>query len=68
VGVEPAALVKAVNEAQAERAAAKAELENARASNMVSDAEIRPVIDSLGNGDSALWGEAGESGEPVRDR
>jgi hypothetical protein len=68
VGVEPAALVEAVNEAQAERAAAKAELEDTRAPNTVSDAEIRSVIDSLGDVGSALWCEAGESGEPVRDR
>jgi hypothetical protein len=60
-GVEPAALVEAINEAQAERAAAKAELENTRAPNTVSDAEIWAMIDSLSDVGAALSGVKPES-------
>lgn len=48
-GVDPAALVEAMNEAQAERAAAKAELANAPVVATVTDAEIYAMIDSLGD-------------------
>lgn len=48
-GVNPAALVEAMNEAQAERAAAKAELANAPAVATVTDAEVYAMIDSLGD-------------------
>ncbi|MFD9734958.1 hypothetical protein [Umezawaea sp. NPDC059074] len=48
-GIDPAALVEAMNEAQAARAAARAELEGTPAPNTVSDAEIYAAIDSLGD-------------------
>uniref|UniRef100_UPI0031CE372B recombinase family protein n=1 Tax=Saccharothrix mutabilis TaxID=33921 RepID=UPI0031CE372B len=48
-GIDPAALVEAVNEAQAQRAAAKAELEGVSAPGGVSDAEIYAMIDSFGD-------------------
>src|SRR3954462_7461099 len=44
-GIDPAALVEAMNEAQAARAAARAELEGTPAPNTVSDAEIYAAID-----------------------
>ncbi|GHE80177.1 hypothetical protein GCM10017786_07790 [Amycolatopsis deserti] len=48
-GVDPAALVDAINEAQAQRAAARAELEDAPAPDLVTDAEVYAMIDSLGD-------------------
>jgi DNA invertase Pin-like site-specific DNA recombinase len=53
-GVDPAALVEAINEAQAERAAARAELENAPAVNSITEAEVYAMIDSLGDVGAAL--------------
>jgi DNA invertase Pin-like site-specific DNA recombinase len=47
-GVDPAALVEAVNEAQAQRAAARAEVENAPTSGGIDAAEVYAMIDSLG--------------------
>ncbi|WP_184728487.1 recombinase family protein [Saccharopolyspora phatthalungensis] len=55
-GVDPAALTEAINEAQAERAAARAELENRPAPNALTDAEIYAMIDSLGDVGPALSG------------
>lgn len=46
-GVDPAALVDSINQAQAERAAAQAEVRNAPAPNVISDAEVYARIDSL---------------------
>ncbi|GAB2996574.1 recombinase family protein [Amycolatopsis acidiphila] len=48
-GVDPAALVDVINQAQAERAAAKAELGNAPKEKAVSEAEVYAMIDSLGD-------------------
>lgn len=48
-GADPAALVEAINEAQAERAAARAELDHAPAPDMLSDSEVFAMIDSLGD-------------------
>ncbi|MGW5645349.1 recombinase family protein [Saccharopolyspora sp. NPDC003752] len=48
-GVDPEALTEAINEAQAERAAARAELENKPAPNALTDAEVYAMIDSLGD-------------------
>ncbi|MFJ8817065.1 hypothetical protein [Amycolatopsis thermoflava] len=48
-GVDPVAFVGALNEAQAQRAAARAELEGAPAPAAVTDAEIHAMIDSLGD-------------------
>ncbi|MGP4017464.1 hypothetical protein [Saccharopolyspora sp. 5N708] len=53
-GVDPEALTEAINEAQAERAAARAELENRPPSNVLTDAEIYAMIDSLGDVGAAL--------------
>lgn len=53
-GVDPAAVVEGINEAQAERAAAKAALENASAPDVLSDGEIYAMIDSLGDVNAAL--------------
>jgi hypothetical protein len=47
-GVDPAGLVEAVNEAQAQRAASRAEVENAPASGGIDAAEVYAMIDSLG--------------------
>ncbi|MFI0469152.1 hypothetical protein ACH347_34195 [Saccharopolyspora sp. 5N102] len=47
-------MTEAINEAQAERAAARAELENKPAPNTLSDAEIYAMIDSLGNVGASL--------------
>jgi len=53
-GVDPAAMIEGINQTQAERAAAKAELENASAPDDLSDAEIYAMIDSLGDVTVAL--------------
>jgi DNA invertase Pin-like site-specific DNA recombinase len=53
-GVDPAALVEAINEAQAQRTAAQAELEGAPAPNELTDAEVYAMIDSLGDVGAAL--------------
>jgi hypothetical protein len=53
-GVDPAAVVEGINQAQAERAATKAELENTSVSDVLSDAEIYAMIDSLGDVSAAL--------------
>jgi len=62
-GVDPAALVESINEAQAERGSAKAELDSAASagSNLLSDAELYAMIDSLGD-----VGEALNSANPTR--
>ena len=54
-GVDPAALVEAINEAQAERAAARADLQNTRRPpNALTDAEVYAMVDSLGDVGAAL--------------
>ena len=53
-GVDPAALVEAINQAQAQRAAARAELEGMPAPNALTDAEIYAMIDSIGDVGQAL--------------
>lgn len=53
-GVDPAALVESINEAQAAREAAQAELTHAPTSNALTDAEIHAMIDSLGDVGRAL--------------
>ena len=55
-GVDPAALVDVINEAQAERAAARAELDGAPAPTLLTDAEVYAMIDSLGDVGAALSG------------
>jgi uncharacterized protein YPO0396 len=54
-GVEPTALVESINEAQTQRAAARAELDAvAPAPDTLSDAEVYAMIDSLGDIGQAL--------------
>src|SRR5882757_1270357 len=48
-GADPAALVEGINEAQAERVAARAELENTSAPELLAGAEIYAMVDSLGD-------------------
>jgi hypothetical protein len=48
-GVDPSALVDAVNRARAERAAARAEVDSAPAGATVTDADVYAMIDSLGD-------------------
>jgi hypothetical protein len=47
-------VVDAINEAQAQRAAAQAELDGAPAPTAVTDAEVYAMIDSLGDVGAAL--------------
>lgn len=60
-GVDPSALVEVINQAQAERAAAEAELANLPATAMITDAEIHAMIDSLGDVGAALNGAKPDS-------
>jgi hypothetical protein len=53
-GIDPAALVEAINQAQAERASARAELDNTPAPNSLTEAEIHAMIDSLSDVGAAL--------------
>ncbi|WP_093420201.1 recombinase family protein [Saccharopolyspora flava] len=53
-GVDPVALVESVNEAQAEREAAQAELANAPKPDALTDADLHAVLDSLGDVGRAL--------------
>lgn len=53
-GVDPAALVEVINPAQAERAAAQAELTNVPADNTLTAAEVYAMIDYLGDVGAAL--------------
>jgi hypothetical protein len=48
-GVDPAALVEAINDAQAQRTAARAELDGAPAPSLLTSAEVYAVIESLGD-------------------
>lgn len=52
-GVDPVALVESINAAQAQRAAAQAELEGSRAPTVIEAAEIYARIALLG--DVVLW-------------
>jgi hypothetical protein len=53
-GVDPAAVVEAINAAQAERAAARAELEHRPAAATFGRAEVYAMLDSLGDVPRAL--------------
>ncbi|WP_406690283.1 hypothetical protein REH65_30915 [Saccharopolyspora sp. ID03-671] len=54
-GVDPAALTDVINTAQAERTAARAELENtATTGGAISEAEVYAMVDSLGDVRAAL--------------
>lgn len=53
-GADPGAFVEAINEAQSQRAAARAELDGTPAPDALTDAEVYAMIDSLGNVGEAL--------------
>ncbi|MDQ3276340.1 MAG: hypothetical protein M3Q39_15280 [Actinomycetota bacterium] len=53
-GVNPAALVEAINEAQAQRAAARVELEGLPTQRTVAAKDIAALVDSLGDMAAAL--------------
>lgn len=55
-GVDPAALVEPLNQAQAARKAAEARLKNVDARDVITEAEIYAMIDSLGDVSKALSG------------
>ncbi|MEU3275418.1 recombinase family protein [Saccharomonospora sp. NPDC006951] len=55
-GVDPVAVVESINEAQAQRAAARAELDGSSQPDLITDAEIYAMIDSLGDVGEALSG------------
>ncbi|WP_246243929.1 recombinase family protein [Amycolatopsis pithecellobii] len=48
-GVDPAALVESINDAQAQRTTARAELDGAPTPNVLAPAEVYAMIDSLGD-------------------
>ncbi|WP_245351031.1 hypothetical protein [Pseudonocardia parietis] len=48
-GIDPLALVEAVNQAQADRAAAQAEIERGASGGVLDRAEVYAMIDSLGD-------------------
>jgi hypothetical protein len=60
-GADPAALIEPINEAQAERSAAQAELNNAPDPQALSNAEVHAMIDSLGDVGTALASAKPES-------
>jgi hypothetical protein len=60
-GIDPAAVMEAVNESQAQRAAARAELEGTPAPNSLTEGEVYAMIDSLGDVGEALTGKHPES-------
>ncbi|RRO20001.1 recombinase family protein [Saccharopolyspora rhizosphaerae] len=53
-GADPAALVEAINDAQATRAAAQAELDNSPEPAAIGEVEVYAMVDSLGDVGSAL--------------
>ena len=53
-GVDPEALVEAINQAQAERRAAQAEIDSAPVSAVLTAADVNSMIDSLGDVGAAL--------------
>jgi hypothetical protein len=67
-GVDPAALVEAINEAQAQRAAARAELDGAAPPTAVSEAEVYAMVDALGDVGSTLKYSKQEALERLYDR
>ncbi|MGH3905431.1 MAG: hypothetical protein ACRDTE_14765 [Pseudonocardiaceae bacterium] len=53
-GVDPAALVESINQAQVQRAAAQAELDGAPAPTALTEADVYAMIDYLGDVGHAL--------------
>ncbi|WP_084145477.1 recombinase family protein [Amycolatopsis jejuensis] len=67
-GIDPAALVESINEAQADRAVAQAELASTGQPAGLTDAEVYAMIDSLGDIGTALNdGEPGKLAQLYRD-
>ncbi|OZM83061.1 hypothetical protein CFP66_00305 [Pseudonocardia sp. MH-G8] len=60
-GIDPGAVVDAINEAHAQRAAAQAEPDGAPAPYAVTDAEVYAMSDALGDVGAALKGAKPES-------
>lgn len=60
-GVDAEALVESINEAQAQRAAARAGLENIPAPNTLTTAEVHAIVDYLGDVGTAL-----NQGDPAK--
>jgi hypothetical protein len=60
-GIDPAALVEPINQAQAQRAAARAELDGTPAPDALTEAEVYAMVDSLGDVGAALAGGRPES-------
>ncbi len=60
-GIEPAALVEATNAAQAQRSAARAELNGTSTPDGITDAEVHAVLDALGDVGSVIG-----RGDPVK--
>ncbi|MCP3803467.1 recombinase family protein [Allokutzneria sp. A3M-2-11 16] len=66
-GVDPTALVEDINDAQAQRTAARAELNACRAPELLTDAEVYAMLDSLGDIRAELKRrQPGETGRAVR--
>jgi hypothetical protein len=55
-GIDPAALVEVINQAQSERETARAQLDNAPAPNRLTEAEVYAMVESLGDVGAALAG------------
>ncbi|CRK56764.1 Site-specific recombinase [Alloactinosynnema sp. L-07] len=55
-GIDPMAVMEPMNQAEAERVSARAELDNAPAPTLITAAEVHSMIDSLGDVASALSG------------
>jgi DNA invertase Pin-like site-specific DNA recombinase len=53
-GIDPAALVEAINAAQVERTASQAELDNVLPPSTITEAEVYAMIDSLGDVGAAI--------------
>jgi len=53
-GVDPTAMVDAINQAQAERRAAQAEIDSAPVAAVLAVADVHAMIDSLGDVSAAL--------------
>ncbi|MDI5977968.1 recombinase family protein, partial [Amycolatopsis magusensis] len=59
-GIDPAALVEAINQTQAERAAARADLGERDEAGAITEAEVYAMVDSLGDVGAALTGASQE--------
>lgn len=62
-GIDPGAVVDVMNDAQAQRAAARAELDGSPTPDAATDAQVYAMIDSLGDVGEALTGAKSESVE-----